>query len=401
LKIAYLVTDESINLEKPGGPSAHISGTLEGFAAYGVDAREFCASSYLAEARKIKDSPYTLRRDSFKRLLPGKIRLIGRDLRYFLKHRVLPVQMISDIEGFDPDIVYERSQAFSVSGQQFCRDRDIPHVIETSGCTLEILRDTFGVSSTLIGNTIERFKFRKAAAVVVESRNAVGLIREKFGLVNTIIAKPLACDLPKHHKVSTKLAQFAQKLSDRYDFVIAFLGTFGAYQGSLFLMDAISELDQLDPQIGFLLIGAGGKQSDCITLSRSKGLENCIFTGLVPSIEVPNYLSLCDAAIVPDCVPHMSPVKTLAYGANGLATIVPDYPAFNGIIEHGETGLTFVPHALDSMVKAIHQLAANPTKTRGYGEAFRQKVATEFQWEHVVQDIVDFSRKLIGKRQCK
>jgi len=394
VKIAYLVTDPTIRLDVPSGPASHINGTISGFREHGVIAKPFLESKYfLNTVEKMNVGVQQIDKKN-KHKTGNVFRLWARDVRRFIRSYNLCPEITEEIINFQPDVIFERSWLFSLAGGRLARQMGIPHFLETSGCAAELTRDAYGISSVKLANMIERIKLNRAELAVVESKAAVDRVGEKFRLNVNVVAKPLGFEIPKDTENVASVLREEKLFCKKHKALVAFVGTFRTYQGVDLLMEVITKLNTERSEIGFLLIGGGGNQEECVSLLEKRRLKNIYFTGLVPSADVNAHLSLCDIGIVPDCEEHMSPIKTLQYGACGLPVIVPDYFAFDHFIKEGDVGRRFHPKDIESMSNVICSLVEDMPETIQMGGRMKEQVLSDYSWKEVVSDVVCSAREI-------
>jgi glycosyltransferase involved in cell wall biosynthesis len=82
-------------------------------------------------------------------------------------------------------------------------------------------------------------------------------------------------------------------------FVVTFAGTIGMASGLEVALGAARRLRQESrDNVAFLLIGDGAVRAELETAARSQGLDNVVFTGMVPRTRLPEYLASSDACLV-------------------------------------------------------------------------------------------------------
>jgi glycosyltransferase involved in cell wall biosynthesis len=81
-------------------------------------------------------------------------------------------------------------------------------------------------------------------------------------------------------------------------FVFAYIGTHGMTHGLDFVINAIKQLENSNPEIHFLFIGEGAEKQNLVELSDKLKLSNITFHPLVSKDVVSKYLSLMDVSLV-------------------------------------------------------------------------------------------------------
>ncbi|WP_417730998.1 glycosyltransferase [Rosistilla oblonga] len=404
LRLAYLVSDPNISLSRQGGPSTHIGNTLDGFRQQGMDVKAFLASDYQAPSSNSEGARARqhsrVRKGAHK---PGRLFSALGEVKRRWKLNSLPPSLIRDLVTFSPHAIYERSNVFSSAGARLARRLGCKLLLETSCCEAEIFSETYGMFSVTLTNRLEARKLRKAMAVVTQSNACVEFARKKFRLPDElpVVPKPLSYPLPANADSSSTRVHEFDSFARRFKLNVVFIGTFGTYQGSDFLMDLIKRAASDLPEVGFILCGSGGQQPACVALANSQGLANTLFTGMLDQHQLASALTLSDVAIVPDCDKTMSPIKTLHYGAFGLPVLVPNYEAFDGLIEDGMEGFRFNSRDVASAMQAIDRCLDERGSLNEKGERWRRRVAEEFSNAKVVADVVDLVRAGTGSAPTK
>ena len=137
--------------------------------------------------------------------------------------------------------------------------------------------------------------------------------------------------------------------------LVVYLGLFNRYQGVDLLLDAISLIKKIDPEIRFLLMGFPDEEYRI--KAKKMGIDNAItFTGRVNYDRAPLFLSAGDLAVSPKLAQTEANGKLFNYMACGLPTVVFDNEVNREIlgddgiyVEHGNTSLL-----ADTIISTIH-----------------------------------------------
>jgi glycosyltransferase involved in cell wall biosynthesis len=392
IRVAYLVSDPSISLDKAGGPSAHIKSTIKGIRSHGLDMRLFLSSDY-CQASRLPETATQRRVLSGKRN-QGVLRCFAAEIKRRVSLRHLPNNLVRDLESYRPHVIYERSSIFSSAGSRLAGRLECMHLLETSCCEAEIFNDAYGLISVKMANFLEAYKLRGASAVITQSCASVLYCRSKFRLSRNIpvIAKPLAYEIPSEPSLDS-VPEGVKVFTDRFNLCVIFIGTFGKYQGTDFLLKIIRQSGVKCPAVGFLLCGAGGMQEKCMETAQDENMQNVLFTGMLTERQLNAVQLLADLAIVPDCERHMAPIKTFQYGASGLPVLVPNYDAFEDFVENGRDGFKFEPHDIFTAVNIITHCASNREELAMMGKRIREKVLSRYNPHEVVSETCDFIRR--------
>ncbi|MDB4106667.1 glycosyltransferase, partial [bacterium] len=271
MRVAYLSTNPSIDLEKPGGPRAHILGTIQGMEGNGLEVQRFFASDFISNPPRVSQ-PNT--KATLAPARRSKLRLILSDLKRLVQCWSLDDEVEKALDAYQPDVIYERSWLFSFAGVRYAKKHQIPLFLETSGCEAEITATAYGISNVWLANTLDAFKFRFGYAVVTQSVNSIESTKRKFRVRVPVIAKPIGFEASTETSVEAYPNNELIEFKKRFSIIVGFVGTFGVYQGPDFLMQVIEAMDSQHKEIGFLLIGGGGKQHECVQFAEKKQLKN-------------------------------------------------------------------------------------------------------------------------------
>jgi glycosyltransferase involved in cell wall biosynthesis len=405
MRILYLASDWGLSLRQDGGAGSHMRGTIKGFRENGCEVLPVIGGDFLnlewnhsgQEGQegnvKFLSKPQP---KGLKRLMPDKLRLLLREIRYLLKSRKLESAALKKIEEFQPEVIYERSGYFSFMGNRIARRLRIPLFLETDGCMIEVINSAYGVFSVGLGNKIEKIKLNKAEYVVVYNRYSISNLDRKFSLIGTKkVVKPLGIDVPENtDKVPSPVKESLG--INRSNLVVGFVGTFAPYQGVKYLIEAAVLLKAKGiGNVSFLLVGWGNNAGELKAYAESNNLTNVIFAGKVNKADVNKYLSFFDIAIVPDAEPTIYPIKTLEYGIFASCPLVPDYEVFSEIIKEGVNGYMFRHQDPASIAERIIHLSNNPGSIREAGLRWQQTVTSEFTWKNVVLDTISAMQESI------
>lgn len=389
MKILYLVASDGIFLNMKGGAGTHIRGSIMGFEENGINVIPFLQGDYIRTSNNDGSTPHYPSNHKKKNIpLPSFIKILGRELKSISRFRNFKKKLEQIIQTEKPDLIYERSCLYASYGNKLAKKYKIPHYIETSGCLVELFKDSYGISSVKIANYIERTKLTKADCVVSEAESAIDYIRIKFSLKDkTIISKPLGVNF----NTKTADSNAVNTLKKKYEItngykIIGYVGTFASYHKIESLLPVFEKTKDLN--IKYLLVGSGGNY-DYIKKEVAKlGLKNVILTGYISS-GIENYFSLMDIGLIPDCEQHMAPIKYYEYGLYNLCPLVPNYNAFDKLLSYGLNGYTFNsnPESLINVIEKINDL--DICEIKSLGQEWHNYVISNYSWKQVVTGVIN------------
>lgn len=264
------------------------------------------------------------------------------------------------------------------------------------------------------GTTTEgslRYKLTKYLETqVAKEATAVTTICE--GLKNDLISRgippskitviPNAVDSEKFVFNAQVNEELQKKLGLENKNVIGFIGSFYAYEGIDFIMQALPKLIENDSSIRFLLVG-GGPEEERIKKTISKlGIEPyVILTGRVPHDEVQEYYNLIDIFIYPRLSMRLTelvtPLKPLEAMAQGRLVIASDVGGHKELITPGVTGELFKANDEASLIDTVIYLFQSRNIWDERKKTARRFVEAERSWEKSISAYEAIFQSLLHK----
>jgi glycosyltransferase involved in cell wall biosynthesis len=165
------------------------------------------------------------------------------------------------------------------------------------------------------------------------------------------------------------------------EFTISYVGTIGRAHGLSVVLEAASELDNIQ----FVIVGDGSERK--VLETRAEGIDNVIFTGRRHKKEVPAILNKSDVALVHlksrEIFETVIPSKLLESMAAELPVILGVRGEAERILMQANGGITMTPEQSDELVTAARQLQTDPEKRRTLAASGRTYVAENFNWEAI------------------
>jgi PEP-CTERM/exosortase A-associated glycosyltransferase len=257
-----------------------------------------------------------------------------------------------------------------------------------------------------------RYRMTRALETYALKRvDAVTTICE--GLRNDIVGRGIAADkvtvIPNAVDVSAftyaGLADetLKQKLGLSGATVIAFIGSFYAYEGLDLLVAALPQLLASQPNIRLLLVGGGPQEAALKAQVASLGVaDKVVFAGRVPHKEVQRYYDVVDLLIYPRrsmrLTELVTPLKPLEAMAQGKVLIASDVGGHRELIRDGETGLLFRAGDEASLIHKILSTLADRSGWPAIQHAGRRFVETQRTWPSSVARYAPIYARLTGER---
>jgi PEP-CTERM/exosortase A-associated glycosyltransferase len=211
---------------------------------------------------------------------------------------------------------------------------------------------------------------------------------------------PNAVDASRFQPVGERDRAIEQRLQLGGKKVIAFIGSFYAYEGLDLLVAAMPRLLAARPDIRLLLVGGGQVTEEIKQQVAQLGLQNAvIMTGRVPNEEVESYYSVTDLLVYPrksmrltDLVTPLKPLEAMAQKSLFLAS---DVGGHKELVRDGVTGTLFKADDLDDLVKTLLDLLEQEHRWPAMREAGRDFVENERNWINSVANLKPVYRRLV------
>ncbi len=284
-----------------------------------------------------------------------------------------------------PDIVVGTSPQFfcGIAGSVIARLARRPFVLE--------VRDLWPDSIVQLGQirsrrlialleAIETALYRSAAGVVVLTRAfarhvaARGVPAERIELVYNGI------DGERFHPMPASPELLARHgLAGR--FCVAYVGTLGLAHGLVTVLEAAERL----PEVRFLFIGDGADRARLEQEAKKRGIENVLFTGLLPRAEIPAWLASIDVLLVMlrdlAVFETVIPSKIFEYLAQERPVILaaPKRGEIRAMVEQAGAGFCIDPEQPDALAAAIEAIRAQPDEARARARRGREWVERDFR----------------------
>jgi glycosyltransferase involved in cell wall biosynthesis len=376
MKILYLCADSGIDVAGVKGASIHVCALVRAFADLGHEVTVLCTTASCPESlqsdlnARVLVSPLASWIRSVRNLLRSFNRFLGRterrnlDLVKLLHNFGFRKAVSHAVRQTKPDFIYERYSLWAVAGLEVAKQRSIPLVLEVNApLAYEEQAYRAGLTFAPVARWVERLLWRRADVVIPVS----GALRER--MINARVAPERIHVLPNAVDIDLFRADVdGQAVRDRFQlanrFVVGFVGSFKAWHGIDFLLEAFQDLHRSDPLTHLLLVGEGPLRETLEAHVRNMGLEDSVtFVGGVQHQEIPQYLAAMDAAIAPYPALedfYYSPLKLFEYMAAGRAVVSSRIGQVAEVISDGLNGLLFEPGDRTGLVECIQRLRKNP-----------------------------------------
>lgn len=228
---------------------------------------------------------------------------------------------------------------------------------------------------------LERHLYRHASAIACVTR----------GFIEAIAARGI--DRSKLHYVPNGIvpafwtsggrdeARRLLRVSDR-EVLVSYVGTVGMAHGLRTVLDAALQLRDRAPQVRLLIAGDGAERDSLRRLAAERGLENVVFTGLVPRAGVPSLLAASDVLLVTlqpsEVFKTVLPSKMFEAMAARRAIVLAVEGEARETLQRAGAGIPVPPGSADALVDAVCALAGDSERRARMGECGAAFVEREF-----------------------
>ena len=201
------------------------------------------------------------------------------------------------------DVVIASSPPFFVhlAGDFVSRVRGIPLVLELRDLWPDYMVD-MGVLRNRAGTralfACERYLLGRAARVVVVTSSFRRRVIEKGVDAELTDLIPNGVDTTQYFRQREAVPIAALERRGE-EFLVGYLGNFGAGQGLESVIDAAARLASTDPQVRFVLAGDGTHKSRVVAMVRERRVTNLTIHSTLPRDETRAFYNACDACLVP------------------------------------------------------------------------------------------------------
>lgn len=287
-----------------------------------------------------------------------------------------------------PDVIVASSPQLLVglSGWWLAFARQISFVFEVRDLWPESLAAVgIGNQDSLLHQTlatIAKFLYQRSDRIVVVTPAFKDYLiehwrvpAEKIEIVENGVETELFAPSPPFSE-----REIRQQLGAESKFLACYIGTMGNAHGLETLLDAASQLQNSD--VVFLLIGEGAEKQRIKSLAESRHLANVHFLDQQPRLQIPGFISACDACLVllkkTDVFKTVIPTKMLEFMSCARPVILGVDGQARQILEEAGAGIVIEPENADALRAAIEQLCANRELGKALGQKGREYILENF-----------------------
>jgi len=304
------------------------------------------------------------------------------------------------VDAFQPDLIYQRSNLFLISGAHVARRTEVPLIEEVNAPYFLERSRHGGIAWPALASWSERRAWTRADAVIAVTGVLARIVGEQGVPLERLHVMPNGIDesLLGGDAVDTDAKE---RLGLSAYTVLGFTGFVREWNG----LDAVlSQLAEPEGKSWFLLVVGDGPARNAL---EQRARELCVatrvrFTGIVKRSEIAGFVSAFDIALQPAANPYASPLKLFEYLALGRSIVAPDQPNIREILTDGVDALLFNPDDPMAFGLAVRRLADDaPLRSRiatGAIETIRRRRLT---WRNNAQRVLEIAEPLVAAARSR
>ena len=402
MKILYLCSDHGIDLTGLKGASIHVRSFVRALTELGhevavIGTKVSSPESFQAmTGATALSAPLTAQNRALLREIKAGNSLVGRGPSrgrdvVRASHNTEFFRVAEECAGrLLPSFIYERYSLWGTAGRRLARKRSIPLVLEVNSPLAYEEQKYRGAADSPLARWAERRIWRRADLLVAVSEalrdhfEKAGVSPEKVRILPNAVDTGL-------FRAGLDDGSLRSRLNLDGRFVVGFVGSFKAWHGVDFLLQAFARLRREDAAYHLLLVGDGPMRAALEEETRRLDLQEAVtLVGNVPHEEVPRYLALMDVAAAPYPALedfYFSPLKLYEYMAGGRAVVASRIGQVAEVVADGLTGLLYEPGDQEGLIGCIQRLRADPNLRRDLGQKARM-AGSKNTWRQNAERVV-------------
>jgi glycosyltransferase involved in cell wall biosynthesis len=390
VRILYLNTNPRNKITDPAGYATHMAKTIKGFEASGHEVVRLLAS----EVQGAFEAKETYR--SLRDRIPKSLAMLIRDVYEILHDRRFTHGLAAIIASSCPDFLYERANAYHVSGLRISRKLRIPLVLEVN----DPLRESVSMDLSALkvfAFRMEDYLLRQVDLVVLGSEALRRhFIDRGFPAEKMVVLYPSADE--ELFTPSGDGASVREKYAFGKAIVVGFVGSMAPWHRVDLLCNALGGHILKCDNVRGLFVGDIRTETSRFGISSSAVPSSMVFTGKIPFADVPAHIAAMDICVIANATWYGSPTKLFEYGSMGKAVIAPRFPPIQEVIEDGRSGLLFTPGSESELAQKIESLVLDSDKRSALGRNLRRIVTERFSWQANTRKVIDCIRQIKAGR---
>lgn len=187
-----------------------------------------------------------------------------------------------------------------------------------------------------------------------------------------------------------------KKLGIKEDFLVGYIGTHGLAHALDFIIRSIAEAGF--EGVHFLFIGDGAEKEHIRQIAHDRNLQNVTFLDPVPKEQIPDYLSIIDASLVPlkksDTFKTVIPSKIFEACAMSKPILLGVEGQAKEIVEEYGAGVCFEPENTQAFIQSVNVL-----KEKEFYQEISQnayKLAQAYDRKELAKEMLGVIKRVAG-----
>lgn len=176
---------------------------------------------------------------------------------------------------------------------------------------------------------------------------------------------------------------------------ILFFGRIEEYRGLKYLIEAMSKIEKIVPNIKIVIAGSGSLKGYDVD---SKKLE--IYNYYIPESEVGAFFQRASVVVLPYIEGTQTGIIPIAY-AFKKPVVVTDVGSIPEVVENGKTGFIVPSKDSNALAEAIIKLLKDDKLRKEMGENAHRKMKNELSWDKIAERTVEVYKEAIRHKSYK
>jgi phosphatidyl-myo-inositol alpha-mannosyltransferase len=179
---------------------------------------------------------------------------------------------------------------------------------------------------------------------------------------------------------------------------VLFVGRLEKRKGLSYLMRAWAHVTREFPEARLVVVGGGRGLKHYRGFVDARGVDNIVFTGMVPDEELPRYYQSAQVFCAPSTGQESFGIVLLEAMAAGTPIVATSNPGYCAVVTHGREGMLVPPKDSESLGGALIHLLADPDLRARLSEEGR-RTSEQYAWPRVAGEVLAYYEECIHRRK--
>jgi phosphatidylinositol alpha-mannosyltransferase len=178
---------------------------------------------------------------------------------------------------------------------------------------------------------------------------------------------------------------------------ILFVSRLEKRKGLNYLLEAFKQVKREIPNSRLIIVGPGTRLRRGYERGvRRSGLQDVVFTGLIPYEELPRYYKTADVFCAPATGRESFGIILLEAMAVGKPVVASKIEGYASVLGHNVDGLLVPPADKDMLARALLSLLTDESLRREMGARGRAK-ALDYSWERIARNVLSYYMRVLSQ----